>query len=136
MSIESEIAAYMRGLYRAVGATLKTDVLDAAREKIVEQLNDYDWTQSRGEAVGSGGLRDRQQIVGEVWRDGDTFTMQVVDEAEFQKQPRSAGDELADVVTEGDEAYHMPYPRPFMDPAERAIDLDDALGNGLRKRGY
>jgi len=139
VSIEADIALFNKRLNDAIFETLDKEVLEAARDAIREQLNSYDWTMSRGGATGSGGLRDRTQIKGETWSEGDLFILQVTDEAEFQDGPLHAGDTLTEAVEQGDSAYKMPGPRPFMHPAEEALGngiFSSVLMRGLHSRGF
>lgn len=139
VSIEADIAAFNARLDAAIENTMQTDVLDAAKAEIVNQLNSYTWTMSRGPETGSEGLRDREQMVGSVWQNGDEIILEITDEADFQTGALNAGDTLDEVVTRGDAAYRMPRPRPFMGPAEDALGqgaFEQALEKGLRERGF
>lgn len=139
MSLKLDIAAFEAKLYSAIESTLETDVLELAKEEIVEVLDEYDWTMSRGKYKGSGGLRDTTQIHGMLKRSPSEISITITDDADFQDSAINEGDTLAEVVTRGDKEYHMPQARPFMNFAEAELGngmFSNELANGLKKRGY
>lgn len=140
MGIEADLASFKSRLFVAIENTMQTNVLDAAKTEIFDILNDYKWTKSRGPAIGSEGLRDREQMLGSTERINNQVVLEITDDADFQNgEPLNDGDTLDEVVTRGDKAYRMPEPRPFMQPAEEKMGegtFEKALAAGLRERGF
>lgn len=64
------------------------------------------------------------------------YTLTITYEAGFQGGDASG--DLGDVIAGGDTAYHMPFPRPWMDEGilDNMDKIESALKSGLASRGF
>ncbi len=135
MGFEADVNLFEARLYDAIKDTMEKEIADAAKKEILAQLGQYSFPHSRG--PNGMGLLDSRTLKETVEQTGDTISLTVESTALFQKDKGQPG-HLAEVVTRGDAAYHMPGPRPFMAPAQDALDpqFEQLLAAGLEKRGF
>ena len=136
MSLEKDIAIFLGKLDDAIKDTLEKDVADEIKDEMSKNIEQYEFTRSRGS--NGFGVRDKRNYKEVVEGENGTYILQVRDEAPFQAYTRT-DKSLAEVVEQGDERYHIYYARPFIAPTQMVMDYGVAevtLADGLRKRGF
>lgn len=119
-------------LEEAITDVLKNEVREAALNAIEDSANSriYDAHDTNGYRRFS--AMDDGSYLWEV--NGDTLTIMYV--ASFQGS--SANGDLGDVIASGNKAYHMPFPRPWMNEGidDDMAKIEAALKAGLESRGF
>lgn len=119
-------------LEEAITDVLKNEVREAALNAIEDSANSriYDAYDSSGYRRFS--AMDDGSYLWEV--NGDTLTIMYA--ASFQGS--SANGDLGDVIASGNKAYHMPFPRPWMNEGidDNMAKIEAALKAGLERRGF
>lgn len=136
MGLTEDLAYISIKLDNAIRETMEREVADETKEEMSRQIEQYTFVRSRG--PNGMGVRDKRNFRETVDQHGDTTILRVMDVAPFQSStPRNKL--LANVVETGDTAYRMPYPRPFMGPAEEQMGnglFAETLKIGLQNRGF
>lgn len=136
MSIIADYNLAEARIRAAIASAMETDVADAAKATIADNLGGYGFPFSRGEH--GGGLLDPRSLETTIDTAGDEITLTIRDAAPFQGSTPQRDSTLAEVVIAGDPAFNMPRPRPFIDEAQVELDTgraEQALIQGLRSRG-
>lgn len=135
MSVLQEYMAIMARLEMAVDDALDTEVAEAARTEMSRQVHErvYDAYTPQDPAtrrMDSGGLSDVRNYDARV----EAGHMLTVENNTPMQHPD--GGNLTEIVEQGRTAYRMPFPRPFVEAAEQAVNAGWALAQGLRRNGF
>lgn len=143
LDLVREFEADMNVLMAAIQDAMEHEVLDVAKEALVESAVQrvYD---AYPEATGyqrrqRGGLMDIHNLNHSVESFDNTVTLTVSNDTPFQGSPADYTD-LPTVITEGNTAFRQPFPRPFMwegvnDVVENG-EIMAALDRGLARHGF
>lgn len=135
MGLKEDIALINIKINSAIADALRSTVADVAKDEISRQLSSYEFPYSRGD----GGLLDKENLTANVESHGNEHILEITDDALFQGMQVDYTT-LAEVVTQGNEAFRMPGPRPFFQPAEQHLiksgTVEAIIGRELRARGF
>lgn len=135
MSVLAEYQAIMARLDNAIDNALSEDVADAVRAEMNEQVHKrvydaYVPQNPSARRMDTGGLSDTANYDAHL-EEGHVLVME---NNTPMQNPNGAN--LVEIVEEGNEAYHMPFARPFVEMTEKSVNAGWALAQGLRKNGF
>lgn len=130
----AQMIAKLKRLDKAIDNALANEVADEVRKTIV--LSAMEVVYSYKPAFDSrrmeqGGLIDDDNMIATV--SNHTLIVENVTRAQDNQWAK-----LTPIVEEGQEGWNMPYPRPFMEVAEKTLALgwaENALRRGLARQG-
>lgn len=141
MWMEEEFQNFVSRVLDAVDDACKTEVAQAVGDAVSQSVhrNVYDAYETDSyRRMDNGGLSDTENLTAETQKSTDSVTLIMHNETPFQGESNQDGLTLSQVVQEGRETFHMPFPRPYMEDAEKEIagtDVVSALWKGLARNG-